>query len=257
MNHAVILGGTGALGRATTSKLLSEGWTVDVVGRNAENFPAELRDAGAQFRSADRYNSADLQAVLGAGADLLVDALSFTEAHAKMLLPHLSGFSSAAMLSSKAVYQDEQGRHANSDEPPQFSGPIPEEQATLPAQNSDFASREGYGPNKVAAEQLLLDSGYPVTVIRASKVHGIGTAQAREWVFVKRILDERKTVFLARAVAISTTPRRRGIPQPLSNKWLESQDGESLIALIRTLLARWRSAELWRNILGTIGKRYC
>ncbi|ABY24388.1 nucleoside-diphosphate-sugar epimerase [Renibacterium salmoninarum ATCC 33209] len=152
MNHAVILGGTGALGRATASKLLSEGWTVDVVGRNAENFPAELREAGATFQSADRYNSTDLQTVFGAGADLLVDALSFNEAHAKMLLPHLAGFSSTVMLSSKAVYQDEQGRHANSDEPPQFSGPISEEQATLPAQNSDFASREGYGPNKVAAE---------------------------------------------------------------------------------------------------------
>jgi nucleoside-diphosphate-sugar epimerase len=62
----------------------------------------------------------------------------------------------------------------------------------------DFNSREGYGANKVAAEQVLLDSGHPVTVLRPSKVHGPGNARPREWVFVKRVLDRRPAVFLAR-----------------------------------------------------------
>jgi nucleoside-diphosphate-sugar epimerase len=62
----------------------------------------------------------------------------------------------------------------------------------------DYRSREGYGANKVAAEQVLLDSGHPVTVLRPSKIHGPGAAQPREWVFVKRVLDRRPAVFLAR-----------------------------------------------------------
>lgn len=62
----------------------------------------------------------------------------------------------------------------------------------------DFATREGYGANKVAAEHVLLDSGAPITVLRPSKVHGAGARRPREWVFVKRVLDRRPAVFLAR-----------------------------------------------------------
>ena len=58
-------------------------------------------------------------------------------------------------------------------------------------------SREGYGANKVAAEQVLLDSGCSVTVLRPSKIHGPGSRQPREWVFVERVLDRRPAVFLA------------------------------------------------------------
>jgi len=34
-----------------------------------------------------------------------------------------------------------------------------EKQSTLPSGNMYYNSREGYGPNKVAAEHVLLDSG--------------------------------------------------------------------------------------------------
>ena len=67
----------------------------------------------------------------------------------------------------------------------------------MAAGRGDHTTREGYGANKVAAEQLLLDSGLPVTVLRPSKVHGAGARLAREWVFVKRALDRRPVVLLA------------------------------------------------------------
>ena len=56
---------------------------------------------------------------------------------------------------------------------------------------------EGYPANKVAAEQVLLDSGAPVTVLRPSKIHGPGSRQPREWIFVKRALDQRPVLLLA------------------------------------------------------------
>lgn len=104
---------------------------------------------------------------------------------------------SVVMLSSKAVYVDAEGRHVNSEQTPQFLAPIREDQATVEPRNFDFNSREGYGANKVAAERTWLDSGLPVTVIRASKVHGDGAPNPLEWIFVKRVLDRRPAVFLA------------------------------------------------------------
>jgi nucleoside-diphosphate-sugar epimerase len=197
MKRAVILGGTGVLGRAIARRLLDAGWQVEITGRDASKMPAVLREAGATFESSDRRNDADLARTVGNGADLLVDAACYSAADALLLLPHLAAVGSAVMLSSKAVYIDDAGNHVNSDVPPNFPLPIREDQATMQPGNGDYESREGYGANKVAAEHVLLDSGYPVTVIRASKVHGDGAARPREWMFVKRVLDRRPAVFLA------------------------------------------------------------
>jgi nucleoside-diphosphate-sugar epimerase len=101
------------------------------------------------------------------------------------------------MLSSKAVYVDADGNHSNSETKPRFDGPVRETQPTMTPGSGDYMSREGYGANKVAAEQVLLDSGCPVTVLRPSKIHGPGSQTPREWVFVKRVLDGRPAVFLA------------------------------------------------------------
>ena len=194
MPRALILGGTGLVGRAAARRLVAAGWEVDVTGRN----PAHLRPGGGRFLAADRGDGAALQAALGDGADLLVDCIAYTAAEARLLLPLLPHVTSTVLISSKAVYVDAAGNHSNSDVPPDFGGPIPETQPTMVPRDIDFNSREGYGANKVAAEQVLLDSGAPVTVLRPSKIHGEGAARAREWVFVKRVLDERPAVFLAR-----------------------------------------------------------
>jgi nucleoside-diphosphate-sugar epimerase len=101
------------------------------------------------------------------------------------------------MISSKAVYVDEDGNHSNSPTKPNFGGLVPEKQPTMAPGGGDYMTAEGYGANKVAAEEVLLDSGAPVTVLRPSKIHGPGSRSPREWVFVKRVLDRRPAVFLA------------------------------------------------------------
>ena len=194
MPRALILGGTGLVGRATARRLLAAGWDVDVTGRD----PAHLPAGGGRFVPADRGDGSALAAALGEGADLLVDCIAYTAADARLLLPLLPHVSSTVLISSKAVYVDAAGNHSNSDVAPDFGGPIPETQPTMAPRDIDFNSREGYGANKVAAEQVLLASGAPVTVLRPSKIHGEGAARPREWVFVKRVLDRRPAVFLAR-----------------------------------------------------------
>jgi nucleoside-diphosphate-sugar epimerase len=195
--RALILGGTGAVGRASAERLLAAGWTVAVTGRERARMPEALRAAGARFVAGDRRDAGHLRAALGAGADLLVDCVCYTADDARLLLPLLGGVRSTVMISSKAVYVDEAGNHSNSDTAPRFDGPISEAQPTMAAGDGDFNTREGYGANKVAAEQVLLDSGAPVTVLRPSKIHGPGSRRPREWVFVKRVLDRRPAVFLA------------------------------------------------------------
>lgn len=197
MSRALILGGTGQIGRSTARRLLAAGWQVDLAGRDPGHLPADIAAAGGRFLVADRDSPDQLRSALGGGADLLVDCLCFTAADAERLLPLARAATSTVMISSKAVYVDAKGNHSNSDTPPDYGGPVRETDPTLAPGGGDYRSREGYGRNKVAAEQVLLDSGLPVSVLRPSRVHGAGAGRPREWVFVKRALDRRPFVLLA------------------------------------------------------------
>ncbi len=199
MARALILGGAGVVGSAIARRLLAAGWTVDLLGRDPTRMPADLLVAGARSIVVDRHDDAELARAYGTGADLLVDCLCFTAEHARQLSPFARDAPSTVMISSKAVYVDDAGRHVNSDDAPRFRGPITEANATLPPAAGDYTTPAGYGANKVAAEQVLLDSGAAVTVVRASKVHGVGARRPREWHFVKRALDRRPAILLAGA----------------------------------------------------------
>ena len=222
MPRALVLGGTGVVGRAVARRLLAAGWKVDLSGRNPANMPTGAARAGARFLPADRHDSEQLLAALGSGADLLVDCICFTAKDAEGLLPLLSEAESTVMISSKAVYVDDAGRHSNSQAAPFFGGPIPETQPTVAPGGGDYNTPEGYGANKVAAEQVLLDTGRPVTVIRPSKIHGEGARPPREWVFVKRVLDRRPAVLLAR--------RGAGVDHPTA--------AANIAALVETISTR-------------------
>jgi nucleoside-diphosphate-sugar epimerase len=198
MPRALIIGGTGQIGRATAGRLLAAGWQVDLTGRDPAHMPDEVAAAGGKFVAADRDNPDELLVALGDGADLLVDCICYTAAAAGQLLLLVRNAVSTVMISSKAVYVDDLGHHSNSEAAPRFDGPVGEEQPTMAPGDGDYNSPEGYGANKVAAENVLLDSGDPVTVLRPSKIHGVGAKTPREWVFVKRVLDRRPAVFLAR-----------------------------------------------------------
>lgn len=206
MSRALILGGTGAIGRATASRLLEAGWDVHVTGRDSRHVPVEIVDRGGSFITADREDPVALAAAMGTGADLLVDCLCYTASHATALLELARDATATVMISSKAVYADDSGNHTNATIAPHFAGPIVETQATVEARDVDYRTRDGYPACKVAAERVLLDSALPVTVIRPSKIHGVGAAPPREWVFVKRVLDRRSTAFFAnRGVSVDHT----------------------------------------------------
>jgi nucleoside-diphosphate-sugar epimerase len=144
--RALILGGTGLVGRAAARRLVDAGWDVEVTGRD----PGRLRAGGGTFVAADRHDGAALAAALGEGADLLLDCIAYTAADARLLLPLLPHVTSTVLVSSKAVYVDAAGNHSNSDVAPAFGGPIRETQATTASGDMDHRSREGYGPERAS-----------------------------------------------------------------------------------------------------------
>jgi len=197
--RAVVLGGTGGIGSAVVCELLDgpDDWQVDVVARSGGPAADALVARGATVVPGDRRDATLLRELLRNGADLLVDGVCATARDAAQLAPFLPDVASTVMLSSKAVYVDEQGRHTNSLEKPMFPVPISERQPTVPPGEGDPTSRDGYAANKVAAEHLLLDHGAPVTVLRPSKVYGVGISRPREWFVVRRALDDRERIVLA------------------------------------------------------------
>ena len=87
MRRALVLGGTGAIGRATARRLLAAGWQVELTGRDPSRFPDDIAAAGGRFVSSERGDEAQLAAAFGGGADLLVDCVCFTAKDAARLLP--------------------------------------------------------------------------------------------------------------------------------------------------------------------------
>ena len=245
------------IGRATARRLAAAGWRVEVTGRDPAHFPRELAEAGVRFHAADRADAARLRAVLGGGADLLVDCICFTAADARGLLPLAEHSTSTALISSKAVYVDAAGNHSNSDTPPDFGGPISESQPTMAPGDMDFNSREGYGANKVAAEHVALDSGLPISILRPSRMHGVGTNRPREWVFVKRVLDRRPAVLLAArgtgvvhpTAAVNTAALIETVARQPGARILNSADPDAPTALeIARTIAR-QLGRAWDEVL--------
>lgn len=198
--RALILGGTGALGGATALRLAEHGWLVEVTGRSAERMPQALRQARVAFHAVDRCASHALAPVLGDGVDLLVDLVAYSAAHVRAALPAYADSGSVVVVSSRAVYVDDAGRHINGDDAPRFPVPLRETNPTVapaPA-GADPFSREGYAPGKAAVEREALNSGLPVSVVRPSKVHGPWARNARTRPIVERMLAGADAIELAR-----------------------------------------------------------
>ena len=266
MPRALIVGGTGPIGRATARRLLAAGWQVDVTGRDPARLPTELAAAGVRFVTAERDDGGQLAVAFGAGADLLVDCICYTAADARLLLPLVRDAVSTVMISSKAVYVDDAGNHPNSDVAPRFDGPIRETQATVGPGDGDYTTRKGYAANKIAAEQVLLGSGRPVTVLRPSKVHGAGGSRPREWFFVKRVLDRRPALVLARGGAgVDHTTAAANVAALIETaahvpglRILNSADPDAPSALEISRVIAGRLGHVWEEVLledapGTLG----
>jgi nucleoside-diphosphate-sugar epimerase len=188
---AFLLGGTGQIGRAATSRFLAAGWEVVLASRGERPIADEFREL--RHVKLDREDAGALRKGLGKGADVLVDVVAYEQEHANQLLSMGDLLRSLIVISTGSVYVDGQGRSLDeatkADEFPDHPGPIPEAQATVPPGDATYSTR------KVAIEQTLLEQdGVPVTIVRPGAIYGPGGSLSREWYFVKRALDGRRFV---------------------------------------------------------------
>jgi nucleoside-diphosphate-sugar epimerase len=191
---ALILGGTGQIGRAVAHNLLAHGWRVRLAQRSAQALPASLIGR-VDTVTLDRDAPGALAAAAAGGADAMIDTIAFNSAHARQWLEIEADVGALIVVSSASVYRDDAGRTLDQAETrgfPRFPIPIGEDQPTV------APGPETYSTRKAALEQTLLQAARgPVTALRPAAIYGEGTRHPREWWFVKRILDGRRRIPLA------------------------------------------------------------
>jgi len=197
MRRALIIGGTGQIGRAIAGDLLGRGWQVMLAGRGQRPLPVDLTRRGASFVELDRDKRGALRRAVAGGVDAVVDTIAFTKAHARQLLEIENDVGAFVVISSASIYCDDQGRtldEAAETGFPVFNGPVGESQRTVPP------GSKTYSQQKVSMERQLLDySQRPVCILRPAAVHGLWSTHPREWWFVKRMIDGRSHIPLAHA----------------------------------------------------------
>jgi len=190
--RAVLIGGTGLIGRAAARALAEDGWDVVAVSRSG-TLPEGLAELGVESIAADRADDTQLRAALGSGANVVYDSVAMNREHGEQLngLDGLVG--SLIVISTGSVYADDAGRALDGEggEPPVLPVPIPETQRT--AEPGDAT----YSTQKAELEQTLLEGPLPATLVRACAIHGPGAKNPRELFFVKRGVDGRRRVALA------------------------------------------------------------
>jgi nucleoside-diphosphate-sugar epimerase len=180
--RAFLLGGSGQSGRALLPRLLERGWDVTVGSRGERAVPEGVRHVAV-----DRSDDAALRAALGEGVDVLFDFVAFEPEHADQLLALDDLVGSLVVVSSAAVYFPEDEAEWG-----KLPVPIQERQPTVAAGASTYAAKK-----RAIEEALLAQDAVPATLLRAGAIHGPHSAWAREWHFVKRVLDGRRHVVLA------------------------------------------------------------
>jgi nucleoside-diphosphate-sugar epimerase len=189
--RAVLIGGTGQIGRAAARALATSGSDVVAISRSG-TLPDGLEELGVEAVAADRADDAQLRAALGSGADVVLDTVAYTREHGEQLNALAGLVGSLVVISSASVYADDEGRALDGvSDSPQMPVPILETQRT--AEPGD----ETYSTRKAELEQTLLEGPLPSTVMRACAIHGPGAQLPRELYFVKRAHDGRRRVAIA------------------------------------------------------------
>ena len=192
MPRAVLIGGTGMIGRAAARALAADGWDVVAVSRSG-TLPDGLAELGIESVAADREDDAQLRAALGSGADVVYDSVAMNRKHGEQLnrLEGLVG--SLVVISTASVYADDQGRAFDGEggELPRLPVPIFETQRTAEPGEATYSMQ------KADLEQTLLQGPLPSTLIRACAVYGPGAKNPRELYFVKRAFDGRRRVAIS------------------------------------------------------------
>lgn len=188
---ALIIGGTGQIGLAASTRLARSGWSVTVAHRGERS--AVLPEGVTSIRF-DRADTAALHSA-ARGNDLVLDTVAYDTVHADQLAGLAGDIGSLVVISTGSVYLGRNGSYLDVATDANFPDfPVPLTEADPTVDNSE----QTYSPLKAAMERrLLAATDLPVSILRPGAIHGPGSPALREWFFVKRVLDDRRTVVLA------------------------------------------------------------
>jgi nucleoside-diphosphate-sugar epimerase len=193
VKRAIILGGTGQIGRAAAKRLSEEGWAVTLTSRAAPSGPDDLADV--HHIQTNRDEPGAIAKAIGKGADLLIDCIAFDASHADQLIAFQGDIGKICAISSASVYCDAAGLtidEAMANGFPEMPVPITEAQPIVAAGDASYSTR------KVAMEHTLLQQAkIPVAILRPCAIYGPHSNHAREWFFVKRLLDGQREIPVA------------------------------------------------------------
>lgn len=190
MGKAVIVGGTGQIGRAVAQCLMNASWEVTIVGRKPQPAPDRIKHIACAAHDTDK-----LARVIGTTTDLVLSCVAFDAIDAKCLTDAGRQAGRLIAISSASVYCDSEGRTLDEAAKcgfPEFQMPLTEQSPTV------RPGPETYSTRKVAMEHALLaNASCPATLLRPCAIHGPNSKHAREWWFVRRLLEGRTAIPLA------------------------------------------------------------
>lgn len=186
--NVLVIGGTRFIGRAIVEELLRRGHTVTVYhrGRHEVAFSRPVTHVHGDRRDYARFRS-DLARL---SPEAVVDVIPMNADDSQALVEALRGrIARSVHISSGDVYA------------PGQPIPIPENARTRPAEPVELRlDDQTVLYSKVAVEAVIRKAqaagDFPATVLRLPAVYGPGDPLAREWFFVKRVLDGRRRIAL-------------------------------------------------------------
>lgn len=165
MPAALIVGGTGFIGRHTTRELLDHGYEVTVCSRGAVDRPA-LQHKALSYVEVDRTDTAAFDSVVADVAPhIVIDCAVFHPETAEHAIEIFGGVDAYVYVSTGGVY-------ARDD--------IPKRESETPLHSFTAAdaaddSMETYGPRKAECDRIVRDAveqGVPGMSVRSTMVYG-------------------------------------------------------------------------------------
>ncbi len=176
--NVLVLGGTGFIGPHLVRRLLARGHTVALFNRGRTNthlFPEVEKLVG------DRND--DLAALEGRRWDAVVDNSGYTPEQVRLSVDLLRGATGQYLFTStRAVYTD-------------FTQAVMDEDAPVGPAGVPESQWEGYGPNKVLAERVVMEAfGASTLIARPPVIVGPGDRSDRFTYWPARIHDGGETL---------------------------------------------------------------
>lgn len=164
--HALIIGGTGFIGRHTIEELLEHGYTVTTIARGEHDDPFAERDQ-VSFHRADRNDQVTLESIRDeTKPDVVIDLCGFHPQQVETATEIFADVDAYVFVSSASAYDTDQLRL-----PSREGDPLHE----FTPEHAEDDSMASYGPRKAEGDRICFraaDDGVNAMVVRPVCVYG-------------------------------------------------------------------------------------